>query len=134
MMRTNVETAGGDGGDGDGLRGSPMNAPREGVLDAITTRQRSDTPSVEQKECLRVSKTVVESSERPRTVLGATPSGKSRLIQLAAAYTVGIVPQTVAVIVRQAGGRRVEVTVNVLDDSIGIVDMHDLRGRDKELF
>ena len=52
MMRTTVETAGEDGGDGDGLGGSPMNALTEGVLDAITPRQRSDTPSVEQKTML----------------------------------------------------------------------------------
>ena len=52
MMRTTVETAGEDGGDGDGPGGSPMNALTVGVLGAITPRQRSDTPYVEQTKML----------------------------------------------------------------------------------
>ena len=50
MTARTVEIAGEGGGDGDGLRGSPMNAPTQGVLGGIMAWQRPDTPSTEQKK------------------------------------------------------------------------------------
>jgi len=55
-MRTTVETAGEDEGDGDGLRGSPANVPTEGISGAIMAWQRVDTRFAEQKECLLISR------------------------------------------------------------------------------
>jgi len=66
-------------GDGDGLRGSPMNAPKQGVLGCIMAWQRPDTPSAERRECLLISRSAIDSSERPTAVVGRRPSGKSRL-------------------------------------------------------
>jgi len=74
-----VETAGEGGGDADGLRGSPMSAPTQGVLGDIMAWQRSDTPSAEQKECLVVSRSAIDLPERLTAVVGWKPSGKSRL-------------------------------------------------------
>ena len=65
MTASTVETAGEGGGDGDGLRGSPMNAPTQGVLGDIMAWQRADIPSAEQKECLLISRSAIDSSERP---------------------------------------------------------------------
>ena len=39
---------------------------------------RPDTPSAEQKECLLISRSVINSSERPMAVVGRRPSGKSQ--------------------------------------------------------
>ena len=79
MTARTVETAGEGGGDGDGLRGSPMNAPTQGVLGSIMAWQRPGTPSTEQKECLPIPPSAIESSERPMAVVGRRPSGKSRV-------------------------------------------------------
>ena len=79
MTASTVETAGEGGGDADGLRGSPMNAPTQGVLGGIMAWQRPDTPSAEQKECLLISRSAIDLPERPTAVVGRTPSGKSRV-------------------------------------------------------
>jgi len=70
MTASTVETARDGGGDGDGLRGSPINAPTQGVLSAIMTWQPPDTPSTEQTERLRISRSVIDWSERPMVVVG----------------------------------------------------------------
>ena len=70
MMARTVETAGEGGGDGDDLRGSAMNPSTQAALGEIMARQRPDTPSTEQKECLPISRSVVESPERSKTRLG----------------------------------------------------------------
>ena len=54
MTAGTIETAGEWGGDADGLRGSQVNAPTQGVLDAIMAWQRPDTPSAAQKKCLLI--------------------------------------------------------------------------------
>ena len=61
-----VETAGEGGGDADGLRGSPMKAPTQGVLGGIMARQRPDTPSPEQKERLLISRSEIDLTAQPR--------------------------------------------------------------------
>ncbi len=63
---------------GEGLRESPMNAPTQGILGDIIAWKRPDTPSTEHKECLLISRSAIESSERPTAVVGRRPSGKSR--------------------------------------------------------
>ena len=50
-----VEAAGEGGGDADGLRRLPMNAPTQGVLGGIMAWQRPDAPSAEQKKCLLIT-------------------------------------------------------------------------------
>jgi len=70
MTASTVETAGEGGGGGDGLRGSPMNAPTQGVLGGIMAWQRPGTPSTEQKECLPTSRSAIDSSERPTAADG----------------------------------------------------------------
>ena len=63
----------------DGLRGSPMNAPTQGVLGGIMAWQLSDTPSAGQRKCLLISRSAIDLPERPTAVVGRTPSGKSQL-------------------------------------------------------
>ena len=79
------ETAGGCGGDGTGLPASVTDGRMQGVLGRIMARKRPDLPAVEQKKRLLVSRSVVESSERPTAVpprrifdVGRRPSGKPR--------------------------------------------------------
>ena len=73
--------------DGDGLRGSPINAPTQGVLGGIMAWQRPDTPSAEQKKCLLISRSAIDTSERATAVVGRRPSGKSRAKELYHACT-----------------------------------------------
>ena len=73
------EPAGGCGGDGTGLPASVTDGRVQGVLSRIMARKRPDLPAVEQKKRLLVSRSMVESSERPMAVVGRRPSGKSRL-------------------------------------------------------
>jgi len=79
MTASTVETAGEGGGNADGLRGSPMNAPTQGVLGGIIAWQRPDAPSAEHKECLLISRSAIDLSERPTAVVGRRRSGKSQL-------------------------------------------------------
>ena len=60
-----VETAGEGGGNGEGLRGSPMNAPTWGVLGGIMAWQRVNARFAGQKECLLILRSAIYSSERP---------------------------------------------------------------------
>ena len=53
MTARTVETATESGGDGGNLHGSPMNATAQGILDAIMAWQLPDTPSAEQRKCLK---------------------------------------------------------------------------------
>ena len=78
MTATTVETAGERGGDGDGLRGSTMNASAQGVLGSIMAWKRPNCLADEQKGHLLTSRPVVGSSERPTKAVGWKPSGKSR--------------------------------------------------------
>ncbi len=55
------------------------NAPTQGVLGGIMDWQRPHTPSPEQEECLLISRSAIDLSERPTAVVGRTPSGKSHL-------------------------------------------------------
>jgi len=59
MTATTVETAGGRGGDGDGLRGSTMNASTQAALGRIMTRKRPNYLAGEQRRHLRTSRSVV---------------------------------------------------------------------------
>ena len=56
-----------------------MNGPTQGVLGDIMVCERPDTPSAEQKEGLLISRSAIDSSERPTAVVGQGLSGKSRL-------------------------------------------------------
>ena len=58
-----VETAGEGGSYGESLRGSPMNAPTQGVWGDIMAWERPDTPSTEREECLLISRSAIYSSE-----------------------------------------------------------------------
>ena len=75
MTASTVETAGEGGGDADGLRRLPMNAPTQGVLGGIMAWQRPDTPSAEQEECSLISRSEIAESERPPAAVGRRPSG-----------------------------------------------------------
>ena len=91
MTASTVETAGEGRGDGDGLRGSQMNAPAQGVLGGIMAWQRVDARFAKQKECLLISRSAIYSSERPMAVVGRRPSGntgQSRRIRPLATQTV----------------------------------------------
>ncbi len=81
MTASTVETAGEGGGDADGLRGSPMNAPTQGILDRIMPQKRPDPAAIRQEKCLPISESGIESLERPMVPMyigiGHSPSGKS---------------------------------------------------------
>ncbi|MHC4718532.1 MAG: hypothetical protein ACYS5V_16300, partial [Planctomycetota bacterium] len=72
MTANTVETVGERGGDADGLRGSPMKAPAQGILGRIMPRKRPDPAAIRQDKCLPISESVIESSETvgggPRSV------------------------------------------------------------------
>ena len=78
MMAGTVETAGEGESDSERLRGSSMNAPTQGVLGDTMAHQRSNRAAIEQKERLPISRSAIESSERPTAVVGQSLSGKSR--------------------------------------------------------
>ena len=80
MTARTVETAGEGIGDGDGLRGLPVNAFAQGVLGGIMAWQLSDTLSAGQRKCLLISRSAIGLSERSTAVVGHSPSGKSRII------------------------------------------------------
>jgi hypothetical protein len=65
--------AGGGESNGEGLRGSPMHAARQGALGDIMTRKRPATPSSGQEQCSPIPRSVIESSERP-----AVPARRDR--------------------------------------------------------
>jgi len=77
MPPTTDETAGGRGGDGDGLHGLAVKASVKADLGVIVGRKRSDMPSVEQRKRLSISRSVIDSSKRPTAVVGRKSSGKS---------------------------------------------------------
>ncbi len=60
-------------------RRSAMNASTGAASGNMMARRRADIPSAEQKECLLISRSVIESSERPTAVVGWKLSGKSRV-------------------------------------------------------
>jgi len=78
MTRTADETTGGRGDDGDGVSGStakgclPADSPRN------TSPGQQGTLFAEQRSRLPISRSVIDSSERPTAVVGQIPSGKSR--------------------------------------------------------
>ena len=73
------KTAGGRGGDGEGLCGLAMDASARVGLPAIMARDRPDCPVIQQNWCLWTMESALESSGRPTAVVGRRPSGKSRL-------------------------------------------------------
>ena len=79
MTPTTEETVGGSGGDGDGLRESAQNASTQFVLGDIMAWKRSGPAVVEQRKCLPISRSVINSSERPMVPtyvgIGRRPSG-----------------------------------------------------------
>jgi len=79
MTARTVETTGGRGGDGDGLRGSAMNASAQAALGKTMARKRPNYLAEERKECLRTLRSVVKLSERPTKIVGRRLSGKSRI-------------------------------------------------------
>ena len=54
-------------------------SPRGAASGNIMARKRPDLLAVEQKRHLLISRSVIESSERPTAVLGWRPSGKSQI-------------------------------------------------------
>ena len=76
MTPTKDETAGGRGGNGDGLPGSTVDACVEGVLGSITARQGPDAPAGDPSKCSSVAWIVIESSKGPTVVVGARLYGK----------------------------------------------------------
>ena len=76
MTARTVEAAGEGGGDGDGLRGPPMNAPTQGVLGGIMAWQPPGTPSTEQIRMLAdlaISDRLVRKADggrRPKAIRG----------------------------------------------------------------
>ena len=85
MTARTVETAGEGGGDGDGLRGSTMNAPTQGVLGGIMAGKRPDPPSAKQKRCLLMSPSVyrivrkTDVGRRPKAIRGIPVSRRLHL-------------------------------------------------------
>ena len=73
MTAGTIETARDGGGHGESLRGSPMNASAQGVLGEIMSPKRSNTPCAEQKTRLPISRSVINSSERPMAVIREIP-------------------------------------------------------------
>ena len=78
MTPTKDETAGGRGGNGDGLLGSTVDARVEGVLGSITARQGPDASARDPNKRLSIAGIVIESSKIPTMVVGRRASGKSR--------------------------------------------------------
>ena len=74
------ETAGGRGGNGDGLPGPTVDACDEGVLGSITARQRLNALSAERMRRLPILRLTIESSKRPTVVVGPGLLGKSRVL------------------------------------------------------
>ena len=72
MTARPVETTGGRGGDGDGLRGSAMTASTQAALGRIMARNRPNYLADEQKRHLLMSRSGVKLSERPTKVVGWT--------------------------------------------------------------
>ena len=79
MTARSAKAAGEGERNGEGLRGSPMNASARVGLANIMARKRPEAPSIQQKRRLRMLESAIESSERPMAVVGWKPSGKSRL-------------------------------------------------------
>jgi len=79
MTPTTDETAGGSGGDGEGLCESTANGSLPADSPHKIIRSRPGAPCAEQKMGLPISRSVVESPEMPTTVAGRRPSGKSRI-------------------------------------------------------
>ena len=73
-------TAGGHGGDGDGLPVAAADARMKAVSGSITARRHPDAPLPGPGERLLISRIVIESSGRPRAVVGASLSGKSPMM------------------------------------------------------
>ena len=94
MTVRTAETAGGGESYGEGLRGSPVNAPTQGISGDIMARKRPATPSTDQRECLLVPRSAIESPERPTAVVGHGPSGKFRSISLRSSARAGrVIPK-----------------------------------------
>jgi len=55
----------------------PLVSCMDSFLDGL--KFLDDTPSVEQRDWLLISRSAIDFSERPMAVVGQTPSGKSRL-------------------------------------------------------
>ncbi len=83
MTPTEDETAGGRGGNGDGLPGSTADACVHGVLGSIATPQAPGAPAGDSSKCLPIAGIVAQSWEGPTVVLGASLLGKSRYIPVA---------------------------------------------------
>jgi hypothetical protein len=81
MTQTHEEIAGGRRGDGTGLLGSAMNASTQAALGCNMAWKRSYPAVIKQKECLPISRSTIDSSQRPTAVVGWKPSGKSRIIR-----------------------------------------------------
>ena len=81
MTPTHEEIAGGRRGDGTGRLGSAMNASTQAALGCNMAWKRSYPAVIEQKECLPIPRSTIDSSQRPTAVVGWKPSGKSRMIR-----------------------------------------------------
>jgi len=79
MTAGSIETAKDGGGNGESLRGSLLNASAQSVLPEIPPRKRFNTPSSKRRIRLPILESEVELPERPATVVGLSPSGKSRI-------------------------------------------------------
>lgn len=77
-----VKIAGVEESNGEGLRGSPIHAPIQGILGDIMTRNRPAPSSIGQEQYLPIPRPVIESSQRPTAVIGEKLSRKSRLRSL----------------------------------------------------
>jgi len=64
MTARTVKTAGQGGGDGEGLRGSAMNASTQAALGGIMARKRPDYLAIQQKRHLLISGSLLKVSER----------------------------------------------------------------------
>jgi len=60
------------------VRGSAMNASAGADSGRIMAWQWPDTSSIKQNECLPISRSAIESSERPTAIVGQSLSGESR--------------------------------------------------------
>jgi len=63
----------------DHLPRSATDARAPAVLARITARGRLDTPSIAQRECLRISQSAIESLERSTAVVGRQSRGECRV-------------------------------------------------------
>jgi hypothetical protein len=78
MTTKTVETTGGRRGDGDGLRGSAINASTHAAWGDIIARKRLNYLAIEQKKSLPISRSVIEWPERPTVVPRRRLSRESR--------------------------------------------------------